>query len=345
MNVDEYTRSHHILNNLTLELNTTCNLRCEHCYIDDYSIPGLPTESVKEIIKQARNLGLLCILLTGGEIFVREDIFDIISFARNNFLKVYLISNCTLLNSSNLRRLKNLNIFELGTSLYSMNPKIHDSITGTKGSHAKTFNSIMLAKELGISVAIKCPLMKQNMDSLPEVIMFCESNHIQFESTSFITPKNDGNLAPTRYQLTDCQIENYYAKYYFPYFYSTDGLLTKTKLDDYLCPDLSNSLYINARGEVFPCNSFLYKVGDLQQNSLSEIWNSSRLKKIAELKHRDIKECLSCALIDNCSYCPGQSYYASGNLLIRKVTQKQSTNQRCDGFCRGKNNNVNSGTL
>lgn len=66
----------------TIELLTQCNLRCEHCYIPSHTCSGLPYEKVIDVLNQLRRLGTFELLLTGGEIFLRKDILDIIAHAR-----------------------------------------------------------------------------------------------------------------------------------------------------------------------------------------------------------------------------------------------------------------------
>ena len=66
-----------------IELLTLCNFRCEHCYIPHRASGGMEYEVVKELLNDLRKMGTLSVLLTGGEVFLREDIFDIIAYARS----------------------------------------------------------------------------------------------------------------------------------------------------------------------------------------------------------------------------------------------------------------------
>lgn len=98
-------------------------------------------------------MGVLNVSLTGGEIFLREDLFDIIEYARNLYMRVFLLSNATLLNEQIAARLADLSIANFSTSIYSLDENVHDNITGKKGSLKSTLKNIQLLKEYNIEVA------------------------------------------------------------------------------------------------------------------------------------------------------------------------------------------------
>lgn len=98
-------------------------------------------------------MGVLNVSLTGGEIFLREDLFDIIEYARNLYMRVFLLSNATLLNEQIVARPADLSIANFSTSIYSLDENVHDNITGKKGSLKSTLKNIQLLKEYNIEVA------------------------------------------------------------------------------------------------------------------------------------------------------------------------------------------------
>jgi len=201
--ISDYCIENKILHNLTLELNTKCNLDCIHCYIPHKVSYGMSTEKVLSIIDEADALGVLNVTLTGGEIFLRDDILDIISYIRRKYMRVFLISNGTLLDRDIIRQLRALNVAELGISLYSTNESIHDHITRRTGSFRKTMSAIMCALTEGLRVVVKTPVMTKNIHTVREIRTFCNDHGIDAEFTCFITSKNNGDNSPRRFQITD----------------------------------------------------------------------------------------------------------------------------------------------
>ena len=65
-----------------LDMLYHCDLDCEHCYLDEKARPQLPTEFWKGVIDQLGDLGVFSVLMSGGEIFLRKDLFELIEHAR-----------------------------------------------------------------------------------------------------------------------------------------------------------------------------------------------------------------------------------------------------------------------
>ena len=169
----DYAHDYRILFSLTIELTTLCNEQCIHCYIPNHDNKGMNIKTIKKVIKEFRDLGGLNLTLTGGEIFLRKDIFEIIEYARSLHIRVFLLTNGTLLTEETIKRLKELNIAELSISVYSLEHHIHDYITNKEGSLTQTLNAIDLAIKNGISVTVKTPLIEKNKYAYRELKKYC----------------------------------------------------------------------------------------------------------------------------------------------------------------------------
>ena len=70
---------------MTLELTYRCVEKCVHCYIDDAkpfcAKDELTLDDYKNFLRQAREMGCVKVLLTGGEVLLRKDFCDIAEFA------------------------------------------------------------------------------------------------------------------------------------------------------------------------------------------------------------------------------------------------------------------------
>ena len=81
----------------TVELCTTCNWRCRHCYIPNHDCAGFSNEGIKELLCRLKDFGVYEVDFTGGEIFSREDCIEIIRYAREKGFAVGILSNASLL--------------------------------------------------------------------------------------------------------------------------------------------------------------------------------------------------------------------------------------------------------
>src|SRR5438128_8471981 len=75
-----------------IELTYGCNLRCVHCYNPTHQAKAeLATAQIKALIDQLATAGCLDLAFTGGEIFTRMDLFEILAYAKAKGFLVTLL--------------------------------------------------------------------------------------------------------------------------------------------------------------------------------------------------------------------------------------------------------------
>lgn len=97
---------------------------------------------------ELRELGIVNVSFTGGEIFLREDIFELIKTARDLHMRVFLLSNATLLTEQKIKMLSELYITEFSTTIFSLKEEINDFITEQKGSLKIILDNLQLLKNI-----------------------------------------------------------------------------------------------------------------------------------------------------------------------------------------------------
>lgn len=304
---------------VTIELLTECNLRCKHCYIPEHDDMGLGTETIIKLLYDLREVGTLSVIFTGGEIFLREDIFEIIETARRLHFRVFLLSNATLLNEDKISRLASLHISEFSASVYSLNSSIHDSITGVPGSLEDTLNNLLLMKKYNIPTKLKTPLMKDNCFCYKELGEFCNKNNFEHEVSPIITSKNNCDTSTHSLRVSESDLLNIIS--------DLDNVEREREekrkipvpvfgLHDEICSIIYYNFYIDCKGEAYPCNSFFYRIGSIFDSSISDIWNNSQqLKELKKMKRKDLHKCNECSLINVCKRCPGLALLEDNALM------------------------------
>lgn len=307
---------------IIVELTNQCNLNCIHCYVSGKNkVDNRELSAIqwKNIFDQLADIGCLYLTFTGGEIFARKDIFELMEYARNKGFALTLFTNGTLLNDEIIKRIKKLNVMEIHLTLYSMSPEIHDKITRKRGSYLKTKKTIKKLCENGLNVVVKCPLMKLNFFGYQRVLNFANYLGARAQFDPVITPKNDGCRTPLRYRINQRQLTAFYRdKTVFP----EDKINTATVCSPlsalrYSCSAGRNLASITAEGLVYPCLQFPVVLGDLNSNSFKKIWlseNNKPIKKIRNLKLPGI--CQKCSNIVQCNRCPGLTLLEEGSMVL-----------------------------
>lgn len=322
---------------VNIELLTKCNLRCKHCYIPNHDNPGLSFDTIKNVFKQLKELGTLIIVLTGGEIFLHKDIKKIIELGRHMGFRMILFTNATLLDDTTICWLKEMNIHQISISLYSLDSEIHDGITKVEGSLHNLMKNIMSIKKNGLDLEIKAPLMQDNLRSYDDLVSFCEKNNFVFNANTNIFVKNDGDTTPHQYRITEDdlisqiqKIDNYSVekdKYY--------KVTQKRTKDTLVCPSLSTGITITARGDVYPCFSFMYTLGNIYKDSIKHILENKDLKRFREMTYKELDECLNCKYLECCDRCPGLALLEEENIYGCSAAAKR------DAVARYKYLNLN----
>lgn len=129
-----------------------CNANCKHCWAKlgfDHS-----HEALMKLADEICENNVLMVSISGGEPFLREDIFDILEKLKSNNILIDIMTNGSLIDEKVVCRLKNiLNIDTdvVQISLDGPNSEIHDSQRNTK-IFDKAVNAIQLLKQHNIKV-------------------------------------------------------------------------------------------------------------------------------------------------------------------------------------------------
>jgi len=154
-----------------------CNLKCAMCGVSKILRKHkLSFEEVKKILDEVSSWNSDSrIQLTGGEPFLRKDIFDIINYSANKGLITEIVSNGTLINQEKAKKIIDSNLWGIEISLDGAKAESHDNIRGVKKGFEKTINTLKFLveekrkKKKGPQISIWTTIMKQNISELKEI--------------------------------------------------------------------------------------------------------------------------------------------------------------------------------
>jgi len=300
---------------LHIDITYRCPLRCIHCYIDHRRTRELTPKEIEKVLRDALRLNAMFVTYSGGEVFARKDFGEILKITRKLNFSIKIITSGYLLGEREAEILKKYNTVSAGVSLYALQPDIHDSITGVKGSFYRTMRAIEILHKKGINVVIKTSVMKENYKVYPELLKWVKSQgeNILAQYDMVISPTmksrpgvKELNIPFEEKKRLYKEIKKIEKKKEVKVEEMEDSELKKVGKEAVTCYAGITGLYISPDGKVFPCVEWNELLGDIRKESLTDIWkNSSRLKEIQGLRIKDYKKCLSCRYLGICSICPG----------------------------------------
>lgn len=314
-NITEFGKREVVPSSVLVEVCYACNEDCRHCCVDDHSKQGLTLEQYDNLFDQMVKAGTFYVILTGGEPFSRPDFMQIVRSARKRRLSVTIFTNGTLLTDQHVADLRALYVDEVHVSLYSASPHIHDGITRTSGSFAKSAAAIRKLKAAGLTVRIKCPLMRMAADGIDELKALARSLGVNVQYSAVITARNDGDLGTHEFRLTPEQLRAVVSDPdVMPH--GAEPIYFRENLDCIPCDTVFNGGSIDPEGNVYACNQLRIIGGNVLRQPLSEVWRKSTVfGDLRAIRLRDLRDCSVCDLFQHCTRCPGLAYLEDGNLL------------------------------
>ncbi len=284
------------LSELWIHTNNSCNLQCTHCLVSSgpWEDKGLPTDDIRRIIDEGRELGVFRFYFTGGEPFIRKDIYELIEYVtRDEYSETIILTNGI---SFNKRHNIDL-LLEAGRgrvkpqiSLDGSNPEANDPIRG-KDTFEKITKGIKAAVKAGLSPTVTTVVNSHNAKDVPEITRLLArlgvtNHHLLWVHQTGRIMNGGRNLILPTYELIDAvkevkktadelgiTVDNF------------ENIRTKLSTRKFTKFDLSNScwdsLCVYSDGEVYPsaalANTKELSSGNIKERSLKDIWKESKV--------------------------------------------------------------------
>ena len=100
------------------DLTYRCNERCVHCYLDHEDHGEMTTAEVKHVLDQLAEAGTLFLTLSGGELLLRRDFFELLTYARRLRFDVKIKTNAILIGERDAARIRELGVRQIQISVY-----------------------------------------------------------------------------------------------------------------------------------------------------------------------------------------------------------------------------------
>lgn len=143
-----------------------CNLRCTYCYQEAaLKRPAeLTTEEALDLVRQVKEVGAPVFVITGGEPFARNDLLDVVRYARSLDLTVNVITNGHYVNGANAQEIADL-FDRISISIDHGKPEHHDRHRG-QGSWKKSRTAIDLLLQAGANIDVNSTLSREGSADL-----------------------------------------------------------------------------------------------------------------------------------------------------------------------------------
>ena len=305
---------------LSVQLDVTyrCNERCIHCYLDHDDHGEMTASEICDLLDQLAEAGVFFLTLSGGEVFMRRDFFEIVAYARSLMFCVKVKTNAFMIRENEARRLRDLMVQDVQVSIYSHRHEVHDAITLLPGSLKRSVAGIRLLREYGVNVVIANVLMMQNLRDHAGVRELANELGAAYTIDPTITPMMDGNRDVLELGLGLSQLQQVFRDSDLigdvDEFCAPPPPVTDDVLRELPCSAGHTACYISPYGDLFPCVQFPLPSGNVRRQKFIDIWHhSEELNEVRTITLSDLPVCSGCGHAGTCTRCPGLAYL-EGNM-------------------------------
>ena len=265
---------------IQLQYNYKCNMVCQHCSIKRFQGKNenrrLTPADVKRLADQADQLGLARFVITGGEPTIFPDLDEVVQAIGPDRFYINCDTNGWLLEQK-AQHLKDLGIDRIQLSIDSLNPEEHDDFRRLKGAHERALRGVEECLRIGLPIYIQTVVTKERLHS-EEFIKFLEYFNAKGLNVFVSYAKPVGAWEGHFDNLIDRNDMAYMSELEKKYMVCTH--LTPGYGLDMGCIGVKGMLSVTEHGDVLPCPYIHTSIGNIFDNSLSEI-----IQKGLNIKH------------------------------------------------------------
>jgi len=308
----------------SVELTYRCNARCGYCYVArEPARPEMPLEKARYVFDKLHDAGVLNLVVTGGEPFIRDDILRIVGHVcENDFFGLIINTNGTLLTAAHLDFLiaHRARITNVKFSAFSHDPGVNDRYLGVDGATGRILAAAETLMTGGVKVMASVAVIDVNARSFMDTVAFYEQRGFEVIVTPFKVVAGPDHRS--------CMLPSLHPDLYRDYF----AALPRSQVERYkreltmktqeppgthreLCPGRLTTVNVAPDGAITPCAAFRsLTVGNIfDPRPLHDILVSSEAyRRMRDMDKMSITKCRECRYVNFCDICLARVHCESG---------------------------------
>jgi radical SAM protein with 4Fe4S-binding SPASM domain len=319
-----------------LELTARCNNACRHCYIN---VPAgdrvaeaaeLSIDEIGRIADEAEGLGILWVLLTGGEPLLRRDFGDIYVALKRRGLLVSVFTNATLVDGEILELFRAYPPRTIEVTMYGATRTTYEAVSRVRGSYGTFRRGLDLLLRADLPVRLKAMALRSNIRELAAMAAFARAHtsdpfrfdpllHLRYDGDSRRNAEiRSERLSPAEIAAAEqSDDERAAALRHECRRTAADGDVVDAGLL-LRCGAGDGSFTVGYDGTFRLCSSLWHPecIADLRRVSLADAWSQlvPRVRALRSEKAVYRGSCGVCRLAGLCLWCPAHAYLERGVL-------------------------------
>ena len=306
---------------------------CKHCYRDAGAKADeeLNTQEGKALLDEIAKAGFKIMIFSGGEPFLRSDIFELVEHATKIGLRPVFGTNGTLITPETARRLKEIGAMGVGISLDSLDKQKHDTLREFPGGWDGAVQGMKNCREAGVPFQIHTTVMDWNQDEVTAITDFAVELGAVAHHIFFLVPTGRGanieeeSLRAEQYEKILHQIMKKQQEVKIelkptcaPQFMRIAQQMGMKLRFGRGCLAGTSYCIISPKGDVQPCAYMNVPIGNVREIPFSEIWKTSPVfNTLRTLEYKG--GCGKCKYKESCGGCRARAaFYNEGDYMAEE---------------------------
>lgn len=315
------------------ELTPRCNLTCVMCYINQPATHphAIANEfSAKEWIRmgeQARDAGMLRLLLTGGEVFLRKDFREIYEALSGMGFLIQIFTNGTLITPEIAKWLGKTPPSQIGVTVYGASPETYAQVCGNGNAYHLAMRGIDLLVAEGMKPDFRMTIVKKNIEDFDRLLAYADNRNLIFSKGFLLCQRRDGcSDGPVRERLSPQDIIDFIQANTIPeqvtdapedsltkeaILRDQEGIeINKSNKKPVFCGAGYDSFWLTWHGRMTFCGDIEAPYSLPFRDGFQKAWED--LKQIVD-SVPFCEECEKCEYQNECVACPGRLMNETGS--------------------------------
>lgn len=333
-----------VLRMLFWETTVRCNLACAHCRrleSNEAGVADLSTSQAETLIEQVAELGrrqpqMPVLVFSGGEPLCRTDLFHLTDKARQQGIIPALATNGTLIDAAKAKQIHDSGVVRVSVSLDGATADVHDRMRQVPGAFDRALEGIRRLREQRVPFQINVTLTKHNAGQLEDVYGLALSLGAVGLHIFMLVPVGCGReladtdmLSPREYEQNLQDVHALESRSQMQVKVTCGPHYERVKRQLQIGTGAANPqskgclaglavLFVNHRGDVYPCGYLPVQCGNILDRRLSHVWDESkdlaRMRDVAALEGK----CSLCGYKQVCGGCRARAFAATGNYMAEE---------------------------
>jgi MoaA/NifB/PqqE/SkfB family radical SAM enzyme len=313
------------------ELTSNCNFNCKMCYVHGQNhSESMSAKDWIELGRAARDAGMVFLLLTGGEPFLRKDFKEIYSSLIEMGLLISINTNASLIDDDLFDFLVKHPPLRMNVSLYACNDEVYNALCGQRVCDRVKYN-IKRLHEAGIGVKINASITPYNASEIEGIYAFAREEGLHVQATTYMYPpvrvaEKCAGSSPARFEAEQAAAHMLRCR---EQYLDRESLMRSAAA---ILPDEDNcdsddvkdegmrcragrtAFWVTWDGRMLPCGMFPHKGYSVKDLGFDRAWQEVRSFTQTV---RMPKECTGCAKKNRCFACAAACIAETGHSHLR----------------------------